>query len=180
MSDSLVFAALRSDRRLVVIEAPAGCGKTFQAAEFACERASSIAPSRILILTHTHAACNVFAARIRDPRGRVEIRTIDSLISEIATVYHLSLGLPPDPVSWARRMGSTGFNTLASKVAALLACNPMIATALVQRYPLVICDEHQDSSAEQHAIAIALYDAGGTPSNFWRSYATYIYHEELC
>jgi DNA helicase-2/ATP-dependent DNA helicase PcrA len=36
----------------------------------------------------------------------------------------------------------------------------MIANAIVQRYPLIVCDEHQDSSVEQHAIIMAFHDAG--------------------
>ncbi len=36
----------------------------------------------------------------------------------------------------------------------------MITHALVQRYPVVICDEHQDSGADQHAIIMELHKAG--------------------
>lgn len=32
----------------------------------------------------------------------------------------------------------------------------MIAASLAQRHPVVICDEHQDSSGDQHAVAMAL------------------------
>ena len=34
----------------------------------------------------------------------------------------------------------------------------MIATAAARRYPVVLCDEHQDSSGDQHAIVMALAD----------------------
>ena len=64
MSDDSVRAALRSDKRLVVIEAPAGCGKTHQGADYAREIANA-GNGRLLILTHTHAACSVFAERTR-------------------------------------------------------------------------------------------------------------------
>ena len=37
MSDGSVRAALRSDAPLVVVEAPAGCGKTHQGADYARE-----------------------------------------------------------------------------------------------------------------------------------------------
>jgi len=77
MSDASVRAALRSDERLVVIEAPAGCGKTHQGAEYASEIARAV-DGRLLILTHTHAACSVFAERTRDVGARVEVRTIDA------------------------------------------------------------------------------------------------------
>ena len=102
MSDVSVAAALRSDARLVVIEAPAGCGKTYQGAEYALEAASLVGRGRILILTHTHAACDVFALRTSGIGRRVDICTIDSLIVQIAGVYHSSLQLPPDAGAWAR------------------------------------------------------------------------------
>ena len=37
MSDDSVHAALRSDAPLVVVEAPAGCGKTTKGADYARE-----------------------------------------------------------------------------------------------------------------------------------------------
>src|SRR5438067_1772362 len=64
MSDESVAQALRSSARLVVVEAPAGCGKTFQAAEYARWFATTTEEvGKILILTHTHAACDVFRGR---------------------------------------------------------------------------------------------------------------------
>jgi DNA helicase-2/ATP-dependent DNA helicase PcrA len=36
----------------------------------------------------------------------------------------------------------------------------MIAASLARRYPVVICDEHQDSSGDQHAVAMALHGHG--------------------
>jgi CRISPR/Cas system-associated endonuclease/helicase Cas3 len=87
VSDASVRAALRSDEMLVVIEAPAGCGKTHQGADYALEMAGT-SKGRLLILTHTHAACSVFAERTRGVGSLVEIRTIDSLISQVANAYH--------------------------------------------------------------------------------------------
>src|SRR5581483_12178783 len=60
VSDDSVHAALRSDAKLVVVEAPAGCGKTHQGADYARDVAAT-SNHRPLILTHTHAACSVFA-----------------------------------------------------------------------------------------------------------------------
>src|SRR5258708_2727841 len=96
MSDASVATALRSPARLVVIEAPAGCGKTYQGAEYANDIAENIDAGRVLILTHTHAACDVFASRTLGVGQRVDIRTFDSLISQIAAAYHPALGLPAD------------------------------------------------------------------------------------
>lgn len=160
MSDSEVAQALRSDAPLVLLEAPAGYGKTFQGAEYAKDLLPSLFPGRLLVLTHTNAACDVFADRTNGFGGRVEIRTIDSLVTQIAGAYHKALGLPPDVAAWAYQQGSTGFNQLAVKVADLLAHAPAISASLASRYPYVVCDEHQDSSEAQHQIILCIHHAG--------------------
>lgn len=159
MSDESVNTALRSDAALVLIEAPAGCGKTHQGADYAQAliQGSSVRP---LILTHTHAACGVFAERTQTARNRVTIRTIDSLIAHVAAVYHRSLGLPPDPAAWARKSGADGHAQLATAVASLLNRHPMIASAIACRHAVVICDEHQDTSGDQHAVVMMLLSEG--------------------
>jgi hypothetical protein len=159
MHDEEVQAALRSTARLVIVEAPAGCGKTFQGAEYAREAATKIGDARVLTLTHTNAACDVFRQRAKGAKGKIDVRTIDSLIVEIATAYHRSLGLPSDPGTWAR--GKKGrYTELATKVAKLLHASPMVARALAIRYPVVICDEHQDADPGQHGVALSLRNAG--------------------
>jgi len=158
VSDESVYAALRSDAPLVVVEAPAGCGKTTKGADYAREIAVAEAFNRLLILTHTHAACSVFADRTKGVGSRVEIRTIDSVIAHIASAYHTGLGLPAD-IAWVRRHRD-GYATLACSVAALLHRYPMIVASLAERYRVVICDEHQDSSGEQHSIVMALQAKG--------------------
>lgn len=159
MSDDSVDAALRSDAPLVVVEAPAGCGKTTKGADYAREIAVADATNRLLILTHTHAACSVFADRTRGVGSRVEIRTIDSVIAHIASAYHAGLGLPADIAVWVRQH-KDGYADLALSVAALLQRYPMIVASLAQRHRVVICDEHQDSSGEQHSIVMALLAHG--------------------
>lgn len=159
MSDESVAAALRSTAALVVVEAPGGCGKTFQGASYARHVAPTLGNGRLLILTHTNAACDVFAARTRGLSRRVEIRTIDGLIGEIAGAYHKTLGLPADVGAWARRQPD-GYGVLAAKTAALIASYPMVAVTLAHRYPVIVCDEHQDTNPDQHAIVMALHRAG--------------------
>jgi DNA helicase-2/ATP-dependent DNA helicase PcrA len=161
MSDASVAAALRSNARLVVIESPAGCGKTYQGAEFARDAAPLMGRGRILVLAHTHAACDVFASRTPGLGGRVDIRTIDSLIVQIAAVYHSPLRLPPDVGAWARER-KDGYRELAEKVAGLLRFSPMIARSLALRYPIIVCDEHQDANADQEAIVLACHDVGAS------------------
>lgn len=159
MSDETVAEALRSAARLVVVEAPGGCGKTYQGASYACDIAAALGDGRLLILTHTNAACDVFAGRTRGLSRRVEIRTIDGLIIEIASAYRHPLGLPDDIGAWARRTPG-GYDLLGERVARLLTRHPAIAECVARRYPVVVCDEHQDSSAQQHAIIMALHRGG--------------------
>ena len=141
------------------MEAPAGCGKTFKGADYAREIAIAGGTNRLLILTHTHAACSVFADRTKGVGSRVEIRTIDSVIAHIACAYHAGLGLPADIAAWVRQRPD-GHAELALSVAALLQRYPMIVASLAQRHRIVICDEHQDSSGEQHSIVMALQSQG--------------------
>lgn len=159
MSDASVAAALKSSARLVVVEAPAGCGKTFQGAQYAEDIAEKIGSGRVLILTHTHAACDVFASRTQKAKGRVDIRTIDSLIGQIAGAYHWALDLPADTAAWARGR-TNGYEQLAAKVAGFVRACPMVAHSLALRYPIVIFDEHQDASVDQHTLALAFHERG--------------------
>lgn len=158
-SDDLTADALRSDAPRVVVEAPAGCGKTWQGATYATDASRALRRGRVLVLAHTHAATDVFIRRTPKLRDRIEVRTIHSLIFEIAKAYHRSLGLPAEPAVWARTEAG-GFDAVASRVAHLLSATPMVADMLAQRYPIVICDEHQDASVDQHALAMALNAAG--------------------
>ena len=160
MSDESVARLLRSNEPLVVIEASAGCGKTFQGAAYARDLLDKLGMGRLLILTHTHAACGVFASRTRGAGSKVEIKTIDALIAQIATAYHQPLGLPRDVSCWAWQNDGEGFQLMATKVAEFLASRPMVARALAQRYPFIICDEHQDCDLDKDAIVMALH-AGG-------------------
>ena len=160
MSDESVAKLLRSNEPFVLIEASAGCGKTFQGATYARDVANSIGTGRLLILTHTHAACAVFAERTKGAGARVEIKTIDALIAQIATAYHKPLGLPRNLSSWAWQDNGRGFDIMATKVATFLRLQPMVAKTLANRYPIIICDEHQDSSVDQHSVVMALRGGG--------------------
>lgn len=162
MSDADVADALHSDARLVLVEAPAGCGKTYQGAHYAADILPRLFPGRLLVLTHTNAACDVFSVETAGFSNRVEIRTIDSLVVQIASVYHTALGLPADVPAWARRQGSGGFDDVAVRVADLLQRAPAITTSLAARYPVVICDEHQDASETQHRIILSIHSAGAS------------------
>jgi hypothetical protein len=159
VSDDSVRAALRSNASLVVVEAPAGCGKTHQGADYARDISVATRPGRLLILTHTHAACSVFSDYTKGTSSYAEIRTIDSIIAQIASAYHSGLGLPADIAAWVRGREERHAE-LAVKVAALMKRYPMIAALVAQRHPVVICDEYQDSSGDQHAVVMALLAHG--------------------
>jgi DNA helicase-2/ATP-dependent DNA helicase PcrA len=157
MTDDEVANLLRSEASIVVIEAPAGCGKTHQAASYAADVAASLKSAKLLVVTHTHAACSVIAERTLAYHGKIDIRTLDSLINLIATVYRLSIDLPEDVSAWARQHG---YELLATKVANLLRSNPMIAKHLARLFPIIICDEHQDSNEAQDEIVKILGKQG--------------------
>lgn len=174
MSDQAVASALRSEAPMIVVEAPAGCGKTHQGADYARDAAPK--SGRMLIITHTHAACSVFAERTVGLGRQVEIRTIDSLIAQIAAAYHAGVGLPADVMAWTRQTPD-GYRLAAAKVAQLLTRYPMIARALAERYPIVVCDEHQDSSADQHMLVMAL-KAQGAAIRIFGDPMQHIYKED--
>jgi hypothetical protein len=157
MTDDEIAALLRSDASVVVIEAPAGCGKTYQAASFASHEISRLKSGKVLVLTHTHAACSVIAERTYEDRSSIDIRTLDSLINQIAAAYRLSLGLPEDVAGWARQ---NSYEALAEKVANLLRINSMICRHIAQSFPVIICDEHQDSNEDQDAIVRSINAQG--------------------
>ena len=139
---------LCSDAQLVVCEAPAGCGKTYQGARLGAIVAGELSRGRVLVLTHTNAAANEFRARLRVQRSRCLVRTLDSLVVDIATAYRIPLGLPGDVSQWAiERSGGddSGFVDLAKHVADFLESAPIVSSALVERFPFVIADEHQDA-----------------------------------
>lgn len=157
MTDDEIAELLRSEHPIVMVEAPAGCGKTYQAAAYAADAVQALPSGKLLVLTHTHAACSVIAERTREFHDQIDIRTLDSLINRIATAYRLSLGLPEDVWVWARQ---NSYEALAGKVAALMRANPMIGAHLARLFPVVICDEHQDSNEAQDEIVRLLGKQG--------------------
>lgn len=159
MTDDEIATLLCSVNPVVLIEAPAGCGKTFQAAEYAARAATTIGKKRVLVLTHTHAACSVVAERTHAIRKNMEIRTLDGFIHEIASAYRIALNLPEDVSSWVRKE-QNGHSKIAEKVAKLLNANPMISHTLAKRYPVIICDEHQDSNEHQEKIILEIAKSG--------------------
>ena len=161
MSDASAAEALRSNLHRVAVEAPAGTGKTYQAANYARHVAGGLPKGqRVLILAHTHAACDVFSSRTADLGGQLTIGTIDSLVAMIAKIYHRVLDLPADVHAWSIDYGPQCYADLAKRVRLLLERSPGVAGAVAERHPVIICDEHQDASNSQHGIVEALARAG--------------------
>lgn len=159
MSDGSVRSALRSSDQLVVVEAPAGCGKTYQGADYARDASREVGNGRVLVLTHTHAAVDAFADGTKDRQRNVDIRTIDSLLVQIASAYHTAIGFPQDVGAWACSQPDR-YGIVAERVAALLRDSRIVSRSLVDRYPIVVCDEHQDATSDQEVAILALHGAG--------------------
>jgi len=152
VSQDTARAALRTSTPVVVIEAPAGCGKTHEAASLAVDLGSRLGPRQeILILAHTNAAVQEFRARVRKADVRARALTFDSFAFELVSMYAAALGLP-SPLRVDETSG-VPFALLAPKALELLRRAPSVSRALAQHYPFVVLDEHQDARAEQDAIA---------------------------
>jgi UvrD-like helicase family protein/AAA domain-containing protein len=151
---------LRSETRVVIVEAPAGCGKTYEAVALARDLLSNMKPrQQVLLLAHTNAATAEFRARLRNfTSASIFVTTFDSFALDLLRAYAGPLGLP------ARfRVGPAGavpFVDLAPKLDTLLSRAPAIARHLAAHYPVVIADEHQDASRAQHGLIKLLLDAG--------------------
>jgi len=164
-----VREALQSSARRVVVEAPAGCGKTYEAVSLACSIAAELAePAGVLLLTHTHAAKAEFSKRAAQARGasRVRISTLDALLLELCAPHSVALGIT-HPLLAALRSGDVTFAQLASKALELLQRAPLIAEILSLKYPTILLDEHQDASITQHAVIEVIGSVGGSRLRFF-------------
>src|SRR5689334_5027111 len=85
---------LHSDAPCVIVEAPAGCGKTWTAAKYAREASDRLQTGRVLLLSHTHAACGEFQKRCGGRESKVDIETCDSFCHKVIAPYAGALGLP--------------------------------------------------------------------------------------
>jgi hypothetical protein len=147
-------ALLRSTQPNVLVEAPAGCGKTFEAAELARDAGLGLPEgASVLVLAHTNVAVQEFSRRVRNTGARVHPTTIDSFCVDLLESYAGRLGLP----SPLRRhvglgAGRLPFSALAPAAANLLSRCTTITTMLAARHPVVILDEHQDSNLLQHQV----------------------------
>jgi hypothetical protein len=159
---SKVDILLHSEAPLVVIEAAAGCGKTWTAAKFAGEMSARVDRQRVLLLSHTHAACGEFHRRCAGPHLRVDVETCDSFALKVVSPYASALGLPFPLDNAIGRSGGVSFAALNACAADLVRRSPTIARLISARFPVIILDEHQDASAAQHELAMTLMRVGGS------------------
>jgi DNA helicase-2/ATP-dependent DNA helicase PcrA len=154
---------LHSDAPIAVVEAPAGCGKTHSAVEYAKQAAADLKKGNILLLSHTHAACSVFENRTRDRSNRINVNTIDGFCMQLVSPYAAALNLP-NPIEGhvGNHPGGIRYDHLSEKAVELLARAPSIASVVAGCYPVIILDEHQDASIAQHKIMQILNEAGGS------------------
>lgn len=152
--------AIRSRLRRVAIEAPAGCGKTHEAAAGAIELAADLCPGReLLLLAHTNAAVGEFRRRVRKSGARVRASTLDAFALELVTPFSAPLGLP-SPLVPGDGPGQVPFQSLAPKAVELLRRAPSLAGALGRHYPVIFVDEHQDTRTEQAELVDLIVEQG--------------------
>ena len=158
---STVDALLHSEAPLVVVEAAAGCGKTSTAAKFAKEMSVRLEGQRVLLLSHTHAACGEFQRRCTGAHLKIDVETCDSFALKVASPYAAALGLPFPLGNAIGRRDGVPFASLNAGAVELVRRSSTIARLISSQYPVIILDEHQDASVTQHALAIALMRVGG-------------------
>jgi DNA helicase-2/ATP-dependent DNA helicase PcrA len=158
---NLVRKELRSERRRVVVEAPAGCGKTYEAVALACEVAVDLnEPERVLLLTHTHAAKDEFGRRAATANGsnKVRISTLDAFLVELCLPHTAALNLPAE-LTGGIASGEISFQQIAKAARELLGRSQVIAQVIGRKFPMILLDEHQDASRDQHDAINLIVDA---------------------
>lgn len=147
-------AALRSDAPQVVVEAPAGCGKTYEAVACAIDLAAALKDHQeVLLLAHTNVAVSEFKRRARSAGARVHATTLDAFALGLVAPYAAALDLP-SPLIPGDGNGQVPFHLLAPKALELITRAPSIGAAISRHYPVVLLDEHQDSRQDQHDLAM--------------------------
>lgn len=130
---------------LLLIEAPAGYGKTHEAVEAAKAIAPTLgAGQSVLFLTHTNGARDTFNQRLRG--GAAVMKTIHSLATQLVEVYSAPLGLPRPLQPFRDRPTFDEMITLAVQV---LRRRPEVARGLAIRHPVILVDEYQDCVESQ-------------------------------
>jgi DNA helicase-2/ATP-dependent DNA helicase PcrA len=144
------------DEPILLIEAPAGHGKTEEGV-VAAQRAAQCLPHgrEILFLTHTNSARETFNRRLG--RSAAVMKTIHSLAAEIVELYATPLGLPRPLQPYH---AEPTFDDMMRHATDLLKRRPEVARGLAVRHPLILVDEYQDCTEDQHALVQLVAAAG--------------------
>jgi AAA domain/UvrD-like helicase C-terminal domain len=143
---------------LLLIEAPAGYGKTHEAVLAAQTLAPTLPAGRkILFLTHTNAARETFNRRLKG--GAAVMRTIHALACELVELYAAPLCLPR-PLEPYRDKPS--FDDMITLAVTLLQRRPELARGLAVRHPVILVDEYQDCVQAQHELIALIARAAPT------------------
>lgn len=143
----------------LLIEAPAGHGKTYQAVAAARRLGDGLERGQsVLLLSHTNAAANEFTGR--SGSSRTLVQTFDSLACNLVERYasHLGIALPLQPERV--HLGQPTFAEIRRLAGQLLHDAPAIARGLAYRHPIILADEFQDSTLDQYRILEELRGAG--------------------
>lgn len=154
---------LHSDAPVVMIEAAGGCGKTTKAAKYAREAAVRLTSGKVLLLSHTHAACGEFQRKCATLDKKIDVETCDSFCLKAIGAYARPLGLPwPIESHLDRSDRGIPFAALSKKAAELFHRAPTVARAVATHFPVIVLDEHQDASVFQHDVVRLLREIGGS------------------
>jgi len=152
---------LHSEAPIVMIEAAGGCGKTTKAAKYANEAAGQLTSGKVLLLSHTHAACGELQRKCAALGRKIDVETCDSFCLKAIGAYAQPLGLPsPIESHLGRADGGIPFSALSEKAAELFRRAPTVARAVAAHYPVVVLDEHQDAGVHQHEAVRLLRQIG--------------------
>jgi hypothetical protein len=133
---------------VLLVEAPAGYGKTEEAV-VAAQRAATALPKgkEVLFLTHTNGARDTFNRRLG--RAPAVMKTIHSLAAEIVELYAAPLDLPRPLRPFD---DAPGFDAMVRLAIQVLRNRPEVARGLSVRHPLILVDEYQDCTEDQHDL----------------------------
>jgi hypothetical protein len=151
---------LQGPEGVIIIEAAAGAGKTHEAVEAAQRTGEKLPRGRSpLLLTHTTAARDEFTKRFGSNR-RAHVQTLDSLACELVDRYALHFRLPRPLRPGATHAGHPDFPEIRRVACELLREAPPVAQGMAFRHPVILVDEHQDSSDHQHEMVWRIAQAG--------------------
>lgn len=158
--DESVQQRLAGSEEVVLVQAPAGHGKTWQAVALTEQIGGQLQRGQhALLLSHTNAAREEVRQRSASV-ATTRVQTIDSLACDIVSAYAVRLGVPHPMRPGAVHLGHPSFEKIRRLACELLRDAPEVARGLAWRYPLIVVDEHQDSTCDQHELIWRIFRAG--------------------